>query len=240
MISYSFPLVEHISTWPVKSRSDIIYIIGLFKQLLSISFVIHQSIDKIKRSSEFDSQLILNDIEKYLHCSATCRIDLTSENDRKPDLLHFWLRERSLNEILFNNEKRSRFKYFWYKIKNLFGIREEEEIDDEEQQQQQHQEEGEEDEEKEDFEININHEDNPGYYGTVGSGRNPAARNLPELAGIGENCAGIEKSCTGTVSDFNGSSRRNDRPGLIYPGDDSRKAQRVKSMPQEKLKAVRG
>ncbi|CAF1466188.1 unnamed protein product [Adineta ricciae] len=44
-------------------------------------------------------------------------------------------------------------------------------------------------------------------------GRNPAARNLPELAGIGENCAGIEKSCTGTDSGFNGSSRRNDRPG---------------------------
>ncbi|CAF1667243.1 unnamed protein product [Adineta ricciae] len=50
---------------------------------------------------------------------------------------------------------------------------------------------------------------------TVGSGRNPAAMNLPELAGIGENCAGIEKSCTGTDSGFNGSSRRNDRPGLI-------------------------
>ncbi|CAF1474333.1 unnamed protein product [Adineta ricciae] len=68
----------------------------------------------------------------------------------------------------------------------------------------------------------------PGYYGTVGSGRLgsfsdhflaagfrpevqiscaiPAARNLPELAGIGENCAG-------TDSGFNGSSRRNDRPG---------------------------
>ncbi|CAF1547138.1 unnamed protein product, partial [Adineta ricciae] len=54
----------------------------------------------------------------------------------------------------------------------------------------------------------------PGYYDTVGSGRNPAARNLPELAGIGENCAGIEKSYTGTDSDFNGSSRRNDRPGI--------------------------
>ncbi|CAF1672116.1 unnamed protein product [Adineta ricciae] len=36
-----------------------------------------------------------------------------------------------------------------------------------------------------------------------------------EPAGIGENCAGIEKSCTGTGSDFNGSSRRNDRPGLL-------------------------
>ncbi|CAF1043181.1 unnamed protein product [Adineta ricciae] len=50
-----------------------------------------------------------------------------------------------------------------------------------------------------------------GYF-LCNSGRNPAARNLPELAGIGENCAGIEKSCTETDSDFNGSSRRNDRP----------------------------
>ncbi|CAF1358200.1 unnamed protein product [Adineta ricciae] len=32
--------------------------------------------------------------------------------------------------------------------------------------------------------------------------------NLPELAGI-------EKSCTETDSDFNGSSRRNDRPGKL-------------------------
>ncbi|CAF1516425.1 unnamed protein product [Adineta ricciae] len=46
-----------------------------------------------------------------------------------------------------------------------------------------------------------------GYF-LSNSGRNPAARNLPELAGIGENCAG-------TDSDFNGSSRRNDRPGSI-------------------------
>ncbi|CAF1194214.1 unnamed protein product [Adineta ricciae] len=52
-----------------------------------------------------------------------------------------------------------------------------------------------------------------GYF-LCNSGRNPAARNLPELAGIGENCAGIEKSCTGTDSGFNGSSRRNDRPGI--------------------------
>ncbi|CAF1571515.1 unnamed protein product [Adineta ricciae] len=51
-----------------------------------------------------------------------------------------------------------------------------------------------------------------GYF-LCNSGRNPAARNLPVLAGIGENCAGIEKSCTGIGSDFNGSSRRNDRPG---------------------------
>ncbi|CAF1567095.1 unnamed protein product [Adineta ricciae] len=47
-----------------------------------------------------------------------------------------------------------------------------------------------------------------GYF-LCNSGRNPAARNLPELAGIGENCAG-------TGSDFNGSSRRNDRPGNFY------------------------
>ncbi|CAF1452525.1 unnamed protein product [Adineta ricciae] len=53
-----------------------------------------------------------------------------------------------------------------------------------------------------------------GYF-LCNSGRNPAARNLPELAGIGENCAGIEKSCTGTDSGFNGSSRRNDRPGSL-------------------------
>ncbi|CAF1654766.1 unnamed protein product [Adineta ricciae] len=52
-----------------------------------------------------------------------------------------------------------------------------------------------------------------GYF-LCNSGRNPAARNLPELAGIGENCVGIENSCTGSDSDFNGSSRRNDRPGL--------------------------
>ncbi|CAF1553277.1 unnamed protein product [Adineta ricciae] len=44
-----------------------------------------------------------------------------------------------------------------------------------------------------------------GYF-PCNSGRNPAARKLPELAGIGENC-------TGTDSDFNGSSRRNDRSG---------------------------
>ncbi|CAF1060390.1 unnamed protein product [Adineta ricciae] len=44
-----------------------------------------------------------------------------------------------------------------------------------------------------------------GYF-LCNSSRNPAARNLPELAGIGENCVG-------TDSDFNGSSRRNDRPG---------------------------
>ncbi|CAF1511279.1 unnamed protein product, partial [Adineta ricciae] len=57
-------------------------------------------------------------------------------------------------------------------------------------------------------------------YTLLWHGRNPAARNLPELAGIVENCAGIvencagiENSCTGTGSDFNGSSRRNDRPG---------------------------
>ncbi|CAF1416525.1 unnamed protein product [Adineta ricciae] len=54
-----------------------------------------------------------------------------------------------------------------------------------------------------------------GYF-LCNSGRNPAARNLPELAVIGENCVGIEKSCTGTDSDFNGSSRRNDRPGGVY------------------------
>ncbi|CAF1154612.1 unnamed protein product [Adineta ricciae] len=52
-----------------------------------------------------------------------------------------------------------------------------------------------------------------GYF-LCNSGRNPTAKNLPELAGIGENCAGIEKSCTGADSDFNGSSHRNDRPGV--------------------------
>ncbi|CAF1508841.1 unnamed protein product [Adineta ricciae] len=52
-----------------------------------------------------------------------------------------------------------------------------------------------------------------GYF-LCNSGRNPAARNLPELAGIGGNCVGIEKSCAETDSDFNGSSRRNDRPGM--------------------------
>ncbi|CAF0978128.1 unnamed protein product [Adineta ricciae] len=71
----------------------------------------------------------------------------------------------------------------------------------------------------------------PGDYGTVGSGRlgwfsdyflaagfRPEVQtNLSELAGIGENCVEIEKSCTGTDSDFNGSSRRNDRPGLVPP-----------------------
>ncbi|CAF1655130.1 unnamed protein product, partial [Adineta ricciae] len=51
-----------------------------------------------------------------------------------------------------------------------------------------------------------------GYF-LCNSGRNSAARNPPEFAGIGENCAGIEKSCTGTDLDFNGSSRRNERPG---------------------------
>ncbi|CAF1687312.1 unnamed protein product [Adineta ricciae] len=53
-----------------------------------------------------------------------------------------------------------------------------------------------------------------GYF-LCNSGRNPATRNLPELAGIGENCVGIEKSCTGTDLDFNESSRRNDRPGMF-------------------------
>ncbi|CAF1054748.1 unnamed protein product [Adineta ricciae] len=53
-----------------------------------------------------------------------------------------------------------------------------------------------------------------GYF-LCNSGWNPAVRNLPELAGIGENCVGIEKSCTGTDSDFNGSSLRNDRPGYM-------------------------
>ncbi|CAF1607490.1 unnamed protein product [Adineta ricciae] len=94
MISHSFPSVEHLNTWPVKSRTDIIRIIGLFKQLSSISFVIHQSVDKTTRSSEFDSQVILNDIKQYLHYSAICRTEFTSVNDRTPELLHFWLRER--------------------------------------------------------------------------------------------------------------------------------------------------
>ncbi|CAF1645346.1 unnamed protein product [Adineta ricciae] len=48
----------------------------------------------------------------------------------------------------------------------------------------------------------------PGYYGTVGSGRLVISR--PESGG--KEPAGIEKSCTGTDSDFNGSSRRNDGP----------------------------
>ncbi|CAF1468482.1 unnamed protein product [Adineta ricciae] len=51
-------------------------------------------------------------------------------------------------------------------------------------------------------------------YFLCNSDRNPVVRNLPELAGIGENCAGIEKSSIGTDSDFNGSSRWNDRPGV--------------------------
>ncbi|CAF1472890.1 unnamed protein product [Adineta ricciae] len=46
-----------------------------------------------------------------------------------------------------------------------------------------------------------------GYF-HLNSGRNPAARNLPEPTGIGENCAG-------TDPDFNGSSRRNYRPRYI-------------------------
>ncbi|CAF1155904.1 unnamed protein product [Adineta ricciae] len=54
----------------------------------------------------------------------------------------------------------------------------------------------------------------PGYYGTVGSDR-----NLSELSGIGENCAGIEKGCTGTDSDLNGSGRWNDRPGMSSDTD---------------------
>ncbi|CAF1215377.1 unnamed protein product [Adineta ricciae] len=52
----------------------------------------------------------------------------------------------------------------------------------------------------------------PGYYGTVGSSRLGSfsdhfltAGFQPELAGIGENCVRIEKSCTGTDSDLNGS-----------------------------------
>lgn len=94
IISHSFPSVEHISIWPIKSRSDIVYIIGLFKQLSSISFVIHQSVDKTKRSSEFDSQIILNDIKQYLHCNAICRTNFTSADDRTPERLHFWLREQ--------------------------------------------------------------------------------------------------------------------------------------------------
>ncbi|CAF1537860.1 unnamed protein product [Adineta ricciae] len=55
-----------------------------------------------------------------------------------------------------------------------------------------------------------------GYF-HLNSSRNPAARNLPEPTGIGENCAGIDKSCTGTDPDFNGSTRRNYRPGKVTP-----------------------
>ncbi|CAF1443307.1 unnamed protein product [Adineta ricciae] len=67
---------------------------------------------------------------------------------------------------------------------------------------------------------------NPGYYGTVGSGRLcsfsdhflvagfRSESDGKEPAGICENCAGIKKSCTEFDSDSNGSSHRNDRPGI--------------------------
>ncbi|CAF1659187.1 unnamed protein product [Adineta ricciae] len=72
---------------------------------------------------------------------------------------------------------------------------------------------------------------NPGYYDTGGSGRLGSFSDYFLAAGFrsgtdrifpvqfrsesgGKELAGIGENCTGTDSDFNGSSRRIDRPGM--------------------------
>ncbi|UJR18324.1 hypothetical protein I4U23_005226 [Adineta vaga] len=116
-LSHSFPLIEHLSTWPIRSRSDIIYCIDKFPRLTSVSFHIHDSMNNASRCSEFVSDLILNDIKQFFHCSATCYIDCWGEATTVPEHIHIWLGKRK-----FSTYQRPRFEHLWYKIKNTFQL----------------------------------------------------------------------------------------------------------------------
>ncbi|CAF1689797.1 unnamed protein product, partial [Adineta ricciae] len=91
--SHSFPNIEHLSGWPIQSRSDMIYSIGQFKQLSSITFYVHWSLGDQFRCSEFRANLIVNDIEEFLHRSAICQIDFISVQSGIPERIHLWLGE---------------------------------------------------------------------------------------------------------------------------------------------------
>ena len=93
-LNHLFPSIEHIYKWTIQSRSDLIYIIDQFKQLTSISFFVDKPKAEIMKTSEFDSDLIVNDIQRYLHCNATCRIEILSESTHQSQWIHLWLEDR--------------------------------------------------------------------------------------------------------------------------------------------------
>ncbi|CAF1437116.1 unnamed protein product [Adineta ricciae] len=92
-ISHLFPCVEHIDEWPIRSRSEIIYVIDQFKQLTSISFTLDYRVHEQKFQPEFNSNLIITDIKKYIHCRATCCFEI-SWRIYSRIMIHIWLEER--------------------------------------------------------------------------------------------------------------------------------------------------
>ncbi|CAF1269393.1 unnamed protein product [Adineta ricciae] len=118
-LSHLFPCVEHLQTWCIKSRSDIIYIIGQFKQLSSITFTIDRKVNSNRLSPEFTSELIVNDIKQHFRCSVTCELEFVLNNCGLPSLIHIWLGKRNI--ITTNDSQQSRFPYLiWHGIKKLF------------------------------------------------------------------------------------------------------------------------
>ncbi|CAF1529881.1 unnamed protein product [Adineta ricciae] len=108
-LSDLFPCAEHIKKWIIKSRSDIIDIIGKFKELRSISFTIQKSVKKPTIASEFRSDSIVHDIRRHLRCVVICRVEPSSENFGLPECIHLWPQERAPNHHHGN-----------YGAKNLF------------------------------------------------------------------------------------------------------------------------
>ncbi|CAF1208316.1 unnamed protein product [Adineta ricciae] len=98
-----------------KIKSDMISFIDKFKQLTSVSFVVHKSMKNTILASQYDPSLIINRIEQYLHCTATCQPEYPSEYCSTPKRLHLWLGKRSLND-----QRQSQLGFVWCQMKKLF------------------------------------------------------------------------------------------------------------------------
>ncbi|UJR12198.1 hypothetical protein I4U23_016375 [Adineta vaga] len=118
-LCHAFPFIEHLDTWPIRSRSDIIYCIEKFPRLTSATFYIHHSVNNASRCSELVPNLILNDIKQFFNCSATCHVDFYGQKITVPQHIHIWLGERFPNGIS-SNYQQPRFKYLWNEIKDIF------------------------------------------------------------------------------------------------------------------------
>jgi hypothetical protein len=92
ILSYSFPYVKHLSAMRIKSRSYVIHIIKKFKQLSSISFEIHGSLDQPPKYSDFEPDLIISDIKQFTNSSFQCRAEVSSY-DKERGYVHLWIDE---------------------------------------------------------------------------------------------------------------------------------------------------